>query len=181
MKIVGVDPGETTGLAAFTLTNGAVLSCTGATEATDVEGVCAFLDEHRPDFVVVEAFTLYPWAARSMSWNKMPASQVIGAVKAWRAKCRKRPRLVEQPASVRGHVQTTVFKVMGCADMFVNKPHARDAAKHALWFCWRRWPECYIRYLKQIRKEGEASRGRKSGKETGGTAKQGAVSPLRRV
>lgn len=137
MLIAGVDPGEKTGMVLLELSD--KLSCRAVVEALSIEDVLRYLDYWQPNVLVVEEFRLYPWMARSLGWNPMQPSQVIGAIKAWVAKCGYEIEYIEQPASVRKPAQTHTRK-MEKSPMFRGKPHARDALRHAVWYTLHRWP-----------------------------------------
>jgi len=129
MVIMSIDPGGTTGwcvvqLPGFVATAG---QCRSAVELIDV------LDQHKPQVVVSEAFRLYPWRARNLSWNSMPAAEIIGAVKTW---CDKNSiEYCEQPASSRQMVSKEWLQSSGLWTLTKGKPHARDAARHLLYYC----------------------------------------------
>jgi len=109
-------------------------------EAKSLEDVLLYLDYWQPDVVVVEEFRLYPWTAKSLGWDSMRPSQIIGAIKAWVSRCGHEVELVEQPASVRKPAQAHTRK-MEKSPMFRGKPHARDALRHAVWYTLHRCPK----------------------------------------
>lgn len=148
---MGIDPGGTTGIAVVEVStnhDGSVFTCIAALEAKGIPEVLDALNGYRPQHIVLELFTLYPWLAQSMSWNQMHPSQVIGAVKGWCYNQKEAPVLVEQPASVRKGIKAPMLKALGCGRIVRGKDHAKDALRHALWYCWKQWPDDFVRYLR---------------------------------
>lgn len=126
-RMAAVDPGKTTGY--FFLAPG-ILKASQLNNLSDLRGA---LDFDRPEVVVVEAFRLYPWQAKNLSWNEMPAAQVIGVVKLW---CTEHnAEYVEQPASARKGIPKEWLRKAGFWAPTKGLPHARDAARHLLYYC----------------------------------------------
>lgn len=130
MRVLALDPGETTGYAFVELASG--VSPKEARPTIRAYGVIplwhgadSLVDTCRPDVIVLEAFRLYPHKAKQQYWNPMLTSQVIGAIK-YIAEQRD-IEVVEQSASFGlGHeLDTTDFRE-------VRNRHARAALRHAL-------------------------------------------------
>ena len=75
MKILAFDPGETTGWAAVDY-----IHATWG-EFKELTRIITLINECSPDVVVVESFRLYPWMAKTLSWNSFRAVEMIGAIK----------------------------------------------------------------------------------------------------
>lgn len=128
-KVISVDPGGTTGwcLARFP---GFVTVAGETGSVTDIIGI---LDSHKPDTVVVEAFRIYPWRAKNLSWSNVPAVEVLGAVKVW---CNSNnAAYIEQSAASRKLISKLWLQTSGLWKATRGKPHARDAARHLLYYC----------------------------------------------
>lgn len=130
MKILALDPGETTGYAFIEQAEGAspkevqpVIRSYGVVPLWS--GIDSLVDTCEPDIIILEAFRLYPHKARQQYWNPMLTSQVVGVVK-YIAEQRK-IEVVEQSASfgLSYELDTTDFRE-------VRNRHARAALRHAL-------------------------------------------------
>jgi hypothetical protein len=73
--------------------------------------------------VIIEAFVLYPWAARSKSWHSFPTVEVIGVAKYLAAQADA--RVVMQPASLAKAKWLRRVRLQG-------NTHEVDAQKHLL-------------------------------------------------
>lgn len=99
MKVLGLDPGKTTGVALIEIFNKrikpplAYLECRDET-LLEIEHLFA-----EADFIVVEDFKTRPGKARqgAFDWDQMIAPQVIGAAKAL-AKRYKKDLILQQPS-----------------------------------------------------------------------------------
>lgn len=140
--ILSVDPGKTTGVCYFDEDK------FRAVKAVQISfgDVPDFLNNLAPvSWMVVEAFRLYPKDAKSLSWNDLPAPQIIGMLQAW---CYKnRVWLVKQNAPVRKVITPGVLKAVDAWEMTRKKPHARDAARHAVWFCASKYKDRFFKAL----------------------------------
>lgn len=88
---------------------------------------------------VVERFSLYPWKARSLSFNECLPAQIVGAIKSY--SYRQHLNLIFQNAGlVKGAITDEFLKQINWTEKLKNK-HERDAAKHALYYLIRkgRW------------------------------------------
>ncbi|MGQ9697162.1 MAG: hypothetical protein ACUVRO_04125 [Armatimonadota bacterium] len=142
MLLLAIDPGKTTGWASLIIPG---LAANVGYCAT-VGEVVHLLDALAPTTVVVEAFALYPWRAQNLSWSRMPAAEVVGAVKAW---CELHGvRLVEQPASMRKAAPKVWLEALGLAKAVRGKPHVRDAARHLAVFVAREYSGVLIARVK---------------------------------
>lgn len=124
------------------LTEEMLLTKMTVVQAKTIEDVLAHLDEWQPDVIIMESFRLYPWTAKSLSWNQMLPSQVIGAVKAWTIG--KNVEIIMQPASVRiiSKPYTRRFEKL---PIFKGKPHAKDAMRHIGYYLIKNCPQVLLK------------------------------------
>lgn len=128
MVIVGIDPGQTTG---FSVLN-APMEVVSYGQVTDVTLLLQAIGEHRPDVVVMEDFKLYSGSAQRLSWNDLPAPQVIGVIKNY---CEQNDiELITQTPSTRKFFTDALLKFL---DLYIpGKQHAVDSLRHALYYAW---------------------------------------------
>ncbi len=145
--LMGVDPGGTTGVAVFDEDS---VRFTKLLEVKfdEIGRMFDIIGTYKPSVVVIEAFKLYPWRAKTMSWNSMAAAQVIGVVKA--CCIEQRIPIVEQPASVRKTIAEPAIQRTGLVNLGRGKRHAKDAALHVLWYFAKTYPNRF----KQVLQEG---------------------------
>jgi len=136
VKLLAFDPGKTTGW--FLLEEPHCPVAAGELPL-ELDRIVAVLDRYQPDEVVVEAFRLYPWRSKEQSWSDFPAVRVIGAVQLWCVQ--HRVFCLEQSASCKRVVPVELLRRTGASRMTRGLPHARDAARHALYRATQRWPE----------------------------------------
>jgi hypothetical protein len=156
MRILALDPGETTGWA-YTNTR-----WVGEGEAKLYHGdfrgwedLEAFIrgsafplsppaTEHPTDVVIIEKFVLYPWAGAQQTWSDFPTIEVIGVAKFLAAKVDA--RVVMQPAS------DAKSKWIKRAPVKGNR-HEKDAQRHLLVFLKREGLDGpYAEYYPRARK-----------------------------
>ena len=136
MRVVGVDPGKTCGMALIDFDTGE----TGVI-SKGMNGVEARLDKWNPELVVIERWVIYPFALHRLKFHECPAAEAIGMVRSW---CnRNEVPLVRQMASVRVPYMERARKVAGVVD------HRADALAHI--FCWAKVnePERWAKYLEE--------------------------------
>jgi len=123
MRILGFDPGETTGWCL--VDERGIIAGGSFTLSTGVAKCLEF-----PDLtsVVVEKFMLYPWSAKRLKWNTLKAVEVIGVIK----------HLAEQ-ANIPVIMQSaSTGKSVELAEKYKDfDKHAHDALRHVLAFCKR--------------------------------------------
>lgn len=132
MKILAIDPGETTGVAVCEI--GDTMGTFRVIDHKSISlwrGIDFLLDVHHPDVIVAELFRLYPQCAKAQSFSSMVASRVIGAVEYIAEK--RGITLVEQSAAVgtKIHLPKHIFSEIGKG----KTPHEVDATKHAYAYC----------------------------------------------
>lgn len=78
MKIVSLDPGESTGWCTKDIESAQLAA---GTLPKDHLQVFLWLQQQKPDLVVCESFHLFPGKAQSLSWNSFYPCEVIGIIK----------------------------------------------------------------------------------------------------
>uniref|UniRef100_A0A6M3J3J4 Holliday junction resolvase RuvC n=1 Tax=viral metagenome TaxID=1070528 RepID=A0A6M3J3J4_9ZZZZ len=116
MKILAIDPGQTTGVLLMDTHTGSTLGA----ELRLWERLDALIQRTKPDVIVYEAFRLYPHLAKAQIGKSFPTVQVIGVIK-YLANQACIPT-VEQTAAMRKHVP----KRPG-----ITSPHVQSAYQHA--------------------------------------------------
>lgn len=126
-KIVAIDPGGTIGFAVVT---GEKLDVCGTfrNEPEAVDTLLSTIEEHDPAEIVIEAFRLYPWMAKTQSWSTFETVEVIGTIKHW-AWQHGYPVIMQPAANKQPFPDARLEKM----DMYVPNEHARDAIRHALY------------------------------------------------
>lgn len=144
MRIVALDPGKTTGICSLVVQE----DCFDSLDATHYpieKSVAVFLDHYKPDVVIYEAFRLYPWKSQQLSFQEMPAVEVIGVIKTW---CNAHGIVpIEQPASSRMMMSKEWLQKSGLWKVTIGLPHARDAARHLLYYCSLEYPDIVKGFL----------------------------------
>jgi hypothetical protein len=128
--VVALDPGKTTGAvyAQMPYTN-----CTAScTQVQGIEPVVHLLDSYKPDLVIAEQFRLQHSKALQLSGQVMFASEVLGAVKNY---CHQHSiKLLLQMPFTKNTVSDKFLKIMGLWERTTGLPHARDAARHLVYY-----------------------------------------------
>lgn len=80
-KYLAVDPGNSTGWAAFTK-NGDIITFD---TAKGREAVYQVLASQAPELLICEDYRLFPWKAKEQSWSSLETVRIIGAIEyyAW--------------------------------------------------------------------------------------------------
>lgn len=136
-RIIGIDPGLTTGLVSFTVVEDEI-ACIESYEL-DYRGVGSYLSTalHQGDLVACESFTITLATAKK---SQAPWSlEVIGIVRYMCSRYQLEPRL-SAPVTNKGLISDGVLKRAGLYDFYDpmtgKKPasnHIRDAARAALY------------------------------------------------
>ncbi len=127
-KILGVDPGESTGFVVVTATPGSRSATVHEFGVLRLwHGLGTLAKRTRPDVIVYERWRLYPWAARSLTWSELLPVQVVGVLK-FVAEMLGTP-CIGQNASFRKNVKLPASRFRQ-----VDNKHARDALQHVLAF-----------------------------------------------
>lgn len=137
--IVGIDPGGTTGVAVFDITEGEFKTLLQIPYDDIMRyglmSVNDFIMSGSVERVIMERFSLYPKQAKALSWNTLPAVKVIGVVENLCSMLHI--PLVTQPASVRKAIPGKAIRETKLNKLGRGLPHARDAGRHVLWFLLR--------------------------------------------
>lgn len=123
-----VDPGHTTGWAAFH--RGLPYKCGQIPHCDENPGKLAqLLDKIHPTLVVYEQFVLYPWRMQQQSWSELKTVQIIGVL---RHLCRERgiPTYAQGAGTAKGFC--TDAKLLAWGFYQKGKPHSRDAIRHGV-------------------------------------------------
>lgn len=145
MRIIGFDPGETTGYVDVRLHDDYlhvedVREIPFVDRFNIVELIYGMQEQYvyamsppvpLPDIVVVESFRLYAHAAHHQAWSHFPSVLVIGVIDTYLHMHELNPRTKLQPASVIAGVKVpdeyaSHFKGFG--------EHARDAFRHVRYY-----------------------------------------------
>ncbi len=133
ISVVSFDPGKTTGFAAGEWSGGKGF---GLTEVAIIGWDDRFLQvkdllkSHVPDYIVVEAFRLYPHRANSQIGKTFPSSQMIGIIETFAYLQGRLDRVVIQPASNRSSVKIPDEHLL----MVGSSAHVQDAYRHLRYF-----------------------------------------------
>ena len=84
-----------------------------------------------PQYTVVENFRLRPGRAMEQVGSTFPSVEVIGLIEAFQFVTKNYFKLVYQEPAIISRVQVLPEH----APLFVGKPHAADAYRHARYFC----------------------------------------------
>lgn len=138
MLVLGIDPGKTTGVCM--LKAGKDIEVVMAEQipwdrrkedlwalftATFREGLPV------PQYTVVENFRLRPGRAMEQVGSTFPSVEVIGLIEAFQFVTKNYFKLIYQEPAIISRVQVLPEH----APLFVGKPHAADAYRHARYFC----------------------------------------------
>lgn len=121
MKILAIDPGETTGVCLFKSPQKFKTKSLGKS----FKEVADLIYSTTPDFVVYERFTLYPSHAKALVWDEMYTSQTIGVIR-YVCELLNIPTVVQSASDKEFAVYPKDYK-------FPNN-HERDAYGHAWYY-----------------------------------------------
>lgn len=130
MKILAIDPGETTGVVLMDTDN--LGSLQGATVHL-WDRIDLIIQEMVPDVLVFEAWRLYPHMAKIMIGNEFLPVQVIGVLR-YLAEKHHIPVVLQTAAQAKGIKPSEI-------PQSISGPHLRDA-----------W--CHAEYYRRFHKEG---------------------------
>ena len=134
-RVLGLDPGETTG-ACFFAGSKLVDSTQLPTKTPSFGGVVVrnYIQTWGPDVVVMEMYRIYSWKADDHSWQSLHTPRLIGAIEFICESALKEPvGLVQQTAQqAKGFCTDEKLKAWGVYQE--GKPHARDAIRHACYY-----------------------------------------------
>ena len=141
MKVVAIDPGETTGYAVVEWdTSSAKIPLKAPKNSFKVstgelEGysnIKALISKENPDKVIYEGFKLYPWKAKNKIWSNFPTVEVIGVIKYLMETYFPDIELVEQLPKDKKFYDNPKLKKLGIYDD--RSAHERDGLRHAFYY-----------------------------------------------
>lgn len=150
MVLVAVDPGKTTGMvcASNLFSSSQVIQCF---QVYSTQETVRRLDSYKPDVVILEQFRLLRNTAQQLSGQDMYASEVIGVVKDY---CLSNSvELVMQQPQAKNTVSSKFLKALGLWEVTKGLPHARDAARHLVYYLLRSYAEEIAQLLASKRGE----------------------------
>ena len=131
MRIVAIDPGETTGIAVYDDEYGPNLAGYDAVPGQMIAVSCIkrelTLDV---DLLVIEEFRISAGTARKTRSSSNTTIEIIGAAK-WLAHCANVPVVMQSPADVMGFMTNDKLRRLG---WYVPNEHARDAVRHLAFY-----------------------------------------------
>lgn len=124
-RIVGVDPGKTTGIMSFTVLEDGTVSCIEPLQL-DFIGAGLYLSQRlkEGDIVACESYRFMPKKAQDYS-----APEVIGLVRYFCSRLGS-DLIMQTPSAVKSLVSNEVLRRSG---LYVQGDHARDASRHAVY------------------------------------------------
>lgn len=135
--VLGVDPGLTTGWCVVQVEDdlpaGFIVLSSGIVKWNErLRLLPSLIDLHRPDYTVVERFTLYEHKAQDQVGSDFPSSQVIGAVDLWLNYRQLSPPILQGAGLIAGRPPVKVLEEH--EPLLHKSEHGRDAYKHCRYF-----------------------------------------------
>ena len=138
MRILGLDPGEVTGVAVFDMPEGQIRPRLDLSKYVLLASQCAFhfdfkalIDEYKPDVIVFEQFRLYPHKASVLAGSSLEPVQVIGILK-YIAHEYSIPMFCTSAANAKKCYTDSKLKEHNL--WVTGKQHTRDAIRHVLYY-----------------------------------------------
>ena len=132
MRVVAIDPGETTGIAVYD----SEWAEQPPLWTTSVQGQMNAIEiikrelSFDADLLVIEEFRISAGTARKSRGGSNTAIEIIGAAK-WLAHCAVVPVRMQSPSSVMGFMTNDKLRRLG---FYVPNDHARDAVRHLAYY-----------------------------------------------
>lgn len=132
LRVLALDPGETTGVALF---SGPNLLRVQQVSYPTLHGCFSQLRQitldESPNVVVMENYKIYNWKAKDHSWSELFTPRLIGALECL---CEDIPvKLVKQMAQIgKGFCTDDKLKLWGLYEK--GQRHSRDAMRHACYY-----------------------------------------------
>jgi len=131
IRVLALDPGETTGIAYF---EGPTLKIYQQIKEPTVELAASHLKDvielYKPDIVVMEDYRVYSWKTKDHAWNSLHTSRLIGAVE-YVCFERRVPLWKQMAQMPKGFCTDDKLRALG---YYVGGKHARDAVRHGLYY-----------------------------------------------
>lgn len=129
VKVVGLDPGETTGVCVFT---GVSMTTVGQISTGQMPLAASRLREfilgHDPDVVVIEDYRVYKWKADQHAWAELHTPKLIGALH-YICHIMKIPVVFQSAQVGKGFCTDDRLKEWGFYQ--ISQRHGNDAVRHA--------------------------------------------------
>ena len=126
MRVVAIDPGETTGIA---VSNGGDLVLFDSIEG-QMNAINTIRSNIATDVLVIEEFRISAGTARKTRSGSNTAIEIIGAAK-WLAYLQGVPWVQQTPSDVMGFMTNEKLRRIG---WYVPNEHARDAVRHLAYY-----------------------------------------------
>lgn len=132
LKVLALDPGETTGMCLFK--GSELLVCgqiKGPTLYECFRTIRYNIEQNEPDVVVMEDYKVYDWKAKDHSWSSLFTPRLIGALECYTQDCEL--KTVKQMAQqAKGFCTDDKLQAWGFWQK--GERHARDAIRHACYY-----------------------------------------------
>lgn len=139
LRVIGIDPGETTGICCFrggSLIDAQQLDTSdpviGPTEVEQYIRDIISLTDKLPLHIVMEDYKVYSWKADDHSWASLHTPRLIGAIEYICGAVLKVPITKQMAQVAKGFCTDEKLKAW---NLWVpGKRHARDAIRHAIYY-----------------------------------------------
>ena len=131
LKVLGLDPGETTGMCLMT---GEVLEEEAQLRTNNIEAgihcLSEVLENYAPDVVAYEDYRVYAWEAEKHKWAALHTPKLIGALVTL-CLLKEIPCYGRMAYAAKNFVTDEKLKAWGLYTK--GKKHTRDATRHAVY------------------------------------------------
>lgn len=135
MKLLGVDPGYSTGIAVMEIPEDIIIHPNKPfhkhlLDTRTLEGYIKYkdlLEEINPDVVVIEDYRLYPSVAQAKSWDKLIEVRILGVIEYLTKELNK--NYILQPPADKFFYTDKILKQM---KLYQKIRHENDAIRHIL-------------------------------------------------
>lgn len=138
IKILGLDPGITTGYAMLEIPKKLIGKLNPEQDYSELlltsgvwdinEKKYTLLEYLNPDFVVIEDFRLYPWTSKAKIWDDFKEVKVLGGYMTLLQEVFDIPYILQLPAK-KNFYTDEILKQM---NLYPKVIHTRDAVRHVL-------------------------------------------------
>lgn len=131
INVLALDPGETTGMAAFRGSHRLVATqLQGHTVPAIFRQIRTALNFYHPDAVVMEDYRVYSWKTRDHANSDMFTSRLIGAVECL-CEDLQVPLKKQMAGIAKGFCTDDKLRMW---DLYAGGRHSRDATRHAVYY-----------------------------------------------
>jgi hypothetical protein len=127
-RVFGVDPGLATGYCFF---NQGALSYSKTVSGLDEQYDYLSGLNIENSLVVMEEFAIYPWAAKDLSFDKVPSARIIGAVELSARVWGETTVVYQNPQQAKESVPNKLIHEL-FPDHKAGSPHEMDAIRHVV-------------------------------------------------